>query len=203
MSILENISLWGGVAGVVVSIFAIIIVYLTRSNIIDLLDKDVIMYDKVYELKKNAFCAAFDCLDYYEIYGVDVKSSKQFIQKAKTIYNDLMCVANTPKIYEDFYKLTLDQNNTKISQLDISSFKDMCRHDLGLHTKKKKGGKKSVDTTPIVSQLSTVSPTQNAGPRTMAPQPAQAPARPAPRPASPTQGAPVPPQKPNNNQSNM
>ena len=50
MSIIENISLWGGVAGVVISIFAVIIIYLTRSNIIDLLDKDVIMYDKVYEI---------------------------------------------------------------------------------------------------------------------------------------------------------
>lgn len=198
MSILENISLWGGVAGVVVSIFAIIIVYLTRSNIIDLLDKDVIMYDKVYEIKKNAFCAAFDCLDYYEIYGLDVKSSKQFIQKAKTVYNDLMCVCNTPKIYEDFYKLTLNPNNTKISQQDIANFKDLCRHDLGLHTKKKKGGKKSVDTTPIVSQISTVSPTQNAGPRTFAPQPAQAPARPAPRPAAPTQNSQQKPQGPQN-----
>lgn len=203
MSILENIALWGGVAGVVVSIFSIIIVYLTRSNIIDLLDKDVIMYDKVYELKKNAFCAAFDCIDYYEIYGVDVKSSKQFIQKAKSIYNDLMCVSNTTRIYEEFFKLTLDPNNTKISQLDIANFKDMCRNDLGLHTRKKKGGKRAVDTTPIVSQINAVSPTQNAGPRTMAPQPAQAPVRPAPRPMTPTQGTPVPQQKPNDNQGNM
>lgn len=209
MSILENISLWGGVAGVVVSIFAIIIVYLTRSNIIDLLDKDVIMYDKVYEIKKNAFCSAFDVLDYYEIYGVDVKNSKQFVQKAKTVYNDLMCVSNTPKIYEEFYKLTLDPSTTKISQQDIANFKDLCRHDLGLHIKKKKNSKKVADTTPIVSQINTVSPTQNAGGRTIAPQPAQVPSRPAPRPMAPTQGTPAPqprpqaPQNPQNPQNPM
>lgn len=184
MNILENISLWGGVAGVVISIFAIIIIYLTRSNIIDLLDKDVIMYDKVYEIKKNAFCAAFDVLDYYEIYGVDVKSSKQFVQKAKTVYNDLMCVSNTTKIYEEFYRLTLDQNTQKISQQDIASFKDLCRHDLGLHIKKKKK-KKVADTTPIITQINTVSPTQNAGGRTLTPQTTQAPTKPASRPVTP------------------
>lgn len=187
MSILENISMWGGVAGVVTAVFAIIIIYLTRSNIIDLLDKDVIMYDKVYEIKKNAFCAAFDILDYYEIYGTDVKSTKQFLQKAKNVYNDLMCVSNTGKIYEEFYKLTLDANVTKISQQDIANFKDMCRHDLGLHVKKKKRGKNSVDTTPIVSQAKTVSPMQNAGSRPINTQPAQAPVRPAPRPVAPQQ----------------
>lgn len=198
MSILENIALWGGVAGVVMSIFGIIIIYLTRSNIIDLLDKDVIMYDKVYEIKKNAFCAAFDVLDYYEIYGIDIKSSKQFVQKAKGVYNDLMCVANTTKIYDEFYNLTLNPENTKISQQDIRNFKDMCRHDLGLHIKKKKG-KKSVDTTPIVSQISTVSPSQAARP--VVPQQAQAPVKPVARPV-PTQQAPVQnrPQNPNNPQ---
>jgi len=42
---LEKIAMWGGVAGIVIALFAIIILYLTRSNIIDLLDRDVIMYD--------------------------------------------------------------------------------------------------------------------------------------------------------------
>ena len=194
MSILENISLWGGVAGVVTAVFAIIIIYLTRSNIIDLLDKDVIMYDKVYEIKKNAFCAAFDILDYYEIYGTEVKGTKQFLQKAKTVYNDLMCVSNTGRIYEIFFKLTLDPSVTKISQQDIADFKDMCRHDLGLHVKRKKRGKNNADTTPLVSQAKTVSPMQNAGSRPINTQPPQAPAKPVQRPVAPQQ--PQNPQQP-------
>lgn len=198
MSILENISMWGGVAGVVTAVFAIIIVYLTRSNIIDLLDKDVIMYDKVYEIKKNAFCAAFDVLDYYEIYGVDVKSTKQFVQKAKTVYNDLMCVSNTTKIYEIFYNLTLNPTVNQISQQDIANFKNLCRADLGLQVKKKK--KKSRDLTPIVSQIKTVSPTQSMA-RPVVPQQSQ-PAQPQNPVAKPVQkpmqkpGQPTNPQNP-------
>lgn len=150
MKILESISMWGGLAGVVIAIFAIIILYLTRSNIVGLLDKDAIMYDKVYELKKKAIQNAFDILDYYEIYGIDVRNSKQFIQKAKSAYNELMCVANTPKVYEDFYTLTLDPNYTQITVQNIADFKVLCRNDLGLRNKK---NKHSVENTQLVEQI--------------------------------------------------
>lgn len=152
MAIVESISMWGGLAGVVIAIFAIIILYLTRSNIVDLLDKDAIMYDKVYELKKNAFQNAFDILDYYEIYGMEVRGTKQFVQKAKVAYNDLMCMSHNPKIFEDFYTLTLDQNYTQITVQNIADFKALCRQDLGLKNKKNKS--KVVDSRPV-SQIKT------------------------------------------------
>lgn len=144
MAIVESISMWGGLAGVVIAVFAIIILYLTRSNIVDLLDKDAIMYDKVYELKKNAFQNAFDVLDLYELYGIEVRSSKQFVQKAKASYNDLMCMSHNPKIYEEFYSLTLDTTNRQITVQNIADFKALCRQDLGLKNLKKK--KKEVNT---------------------------------------------------------
>ena len=97
--------------------------------------------DKVYELKKKAFQNAFNILDFYEIYGMDIRGSKQFIQKAKSAYNDLMCVANSPKVYEDFYTLTLDPNYTQITIQNIADFKTLCRTDLGLHNKKNKHNK--------------------------------------------------------------
>lgn len=161
MEILESISMWGGLAGVVIAIFAVVILYLTRSNIVDLLDKDAIMYDKVYELKKNAIQNAFDILDYYEIYGMEVRSTKQFIQKAKNAYNELMCVANTPKVYEDFYTLTLDQNYTQITVQNIADFKVLCRNDLGLRNKK---NKHKVENTELVSQIKTTSAPQKSAP---------------------------------------
>ena len=150
MGILENISKWGGIAGIVVAVFAIIILYLTRSNIVDLLNKDAIMYDKVYEIKKKAIQSAFDILDYYEIYGLEVRSSKQFIQKAKVAFNDLMCVANTPKVYETFYLLTLEPSHSQITVQEIADFKNLCRVDLGLNVKKTK---KSNINNSIVSQI--------------------------------------------------
>lgn len=178
MAIVESISMWGGLAGVVIAVFAIIILYLTRSNIVDLLDKDAIMYDKVYELKKNAFQNAFDILDYYEIYGMEVRSTKQFIQKAKTAYNDLMCMSHNPKIFEDFYTLTLDPNYTQITVQNIADFKALCRFDLGLKNKKNKG---KVVNNQLVAQIKTAPakpmPTQQA------PRPAQT--RPTPRPVQP------------------
>ena len=154
MSILESISMWGGIAGVAVAIFAVIILYLTRSNIIDLLDKDAIMYDKVYELKKTAMQNAFDVLDDFEIYGLEIRKSKQFIQKAKAVFNELMCTANSPKVYEDFYKLTLDENNQHITVKSIATFKSLCRADLGLHVRKDKH--KKVDNSAEVSQISSI-----------------------------------------------
>lgn len=152
MAIVESISMWGGLAGVVIAVFAIIVLYLTRSNIVDLLDKDAIMYDKVYELKKVAFQNAFDILDHYELYGMEVRGTKQFIQKAKAAYNDLMCMSHNPKIFEDFYTLTLDSNYTQITVQDIADFKALCRQDLGLKNKKNKG---KIVNSQLVGQIKT------------------------------------------------
>ena len=80
---IEKIAMWGGVAGVVLALFAIVILYLTRSNIIDLLDRDVVMYDKNYEAKKDALEKAFNCLDMVAQNGVEIKGNAQYIQKAK------------------------------------------------------------------------------------------------------------------------
>jgi len=190
MSILENISLWGGVAGVISAVFSIIIIYLTRSNIVDLLDKDAIMYDKVYELKHNSFQNAFDILDAFEIEGPAIRSSKVFIARAKKAYNDLMCTCNSPKVYEEFYKLTLLQNRTPITIQEIANFKTLCRLDIGLKDKKVKY--KKTDSSPVVSQI----PSTPQNPMTQArPMPSQAPNQTMPqRPAVPQrpaqQGAP-------------
>ena len=151
MDILETISMWGGVAGVVIALFAIIILYLTRSNIIELLDKDAIMYDAVFELKQKAFEHAFEVLDLYEMYGMNIRSTKQFIQKAKTACNDLMCTANSPKVYQEFYRLTLDPNHAQVTVQEVANFKVLCRLDLGLKDRKIKNQK--VDTSPVISQI--------------------------------------------------
>ena len=51
---IEKIAMWGGFAGVIVAIIAIVVLFLTRENILDILDKDVILFDKNFELKKQA-----------------------------------------------------------------------------------------------------------------------------------------------------
>ena len=63
----------------VIAIFAIVILYLTRNNIIDLLDRDVIMYDENFQQKKESFEEAFNCLDLVAQNGVDIKNNPQFM----------------------------------------------------------------------------------------------------------------------------
>ena len=62
---------------ILVAAFAVVLLYLTRSNIIDLLDKDVILYDKNYQLKKEALEEAFNCLDLIAQNGVSIKNNQQ------------------------------------------------------------------------------------------------------------------------------
>lgn len=135
---IEKIAMWGGVAGIIISVFAIIILFLTRSNIIDILDRDVIMYDKNYELKKDALQKAFTCLDYIAANGTEVKNTPQYIQKAKEAYNGLVCTVNSPKVYQEFYKLAIDNMVDNYTIEDIEKFKIACRIEL-VGRKKKSG----------------------------------------------------------------
>lgn len=132
--------MWGGIAGIVVAIFAIVILYLTRSNIIDLLDRDVVMYDKNFEIKKDALNEAFNCLDLLAKNGTDVKSNPQYLQRAKEAYNGLLCCVNSPKIYQEFYRMAIDLNASASSILEIEKFKITCRTELITRHKNKAEG---------------------------------------------------------------
>ena len=122
--------MWGGVAGIVIAVFAIVILYLTRSNIIDLLDRDVVMYDKNYQLKKDSLEEAFNCLDLIAQNGVEIKNNPQFITRAKEAYNGLLCTVANPKIYQEFYSKALDISVEGYSIEDIEKFKVACRVEL-------------------------------------------------------------------------
>ena len=134
---MEKMAILVGVAGILISIFAMIILYLTRSNIIDLLDRDVVMYDKNYELKKEAIEKAFNCLDMVSQNGVEVKNTAQHVQKAREIYNALLCTVNSAKLYQEFYRLAIDNTASGYSIEDIEKFKISCREEL-MATKKVK-----------------------------------------------------------------
>ncbi|MFQ6724451.1 MAG: hypothetical protein ACLRFE_03895 [Clostridia bacterium] len=114
----------------VIAVFAIVILYLTRGNIIELLDRDVVMYDKNYQIKCDNMKEAFDCLDVVALNGLDVKNNPQFVARAKEAYNGLLCCVNNPKIYQEFYRLTLDTSIGGFSVEDIEKFKIECRNEL-------------------------------------------------------------------------
>lgn len=134
---IESIAMWGGIAGLVASVFAIIILYLTRKNILDILDKDVILFNKNFDLKKEAITKALELADEVAQRGKSITSSYDFQQKAKQCYNDLLCVTSEVKVADEFYSIAVD-TNTDVTQTKVAQFKLMCRRDIGLKTKKSK-----------------------------------------------------------------
>jgi len=173
---LESIAMWGGIAGIVIAIFAIAILYLTRSNIIDLLDRDVVMYDKNYETKKDALEKAFNCLDMVSQNGLEIKNSAQYSQKAKEAYNALLCTVTSAKLYQEFYRLAVDNTTSGYSIEDIEKFKISCREELISKQKMKKESFKGTTSgslnesglsaiqTPIIPSQSPVQPRQQVRP---------------------------------------
>lgn len=185
--------MWGGVAGIVIAIFAIVILYLTRSNIIDLLDRDVVMYDKNYQVKKESLQEAFNCLDLVAQNGLDIKNNPQYAQRAREVYNGLLCSVNNPKLYQDFYRMAIDVATSGYTVEEIEKFKIACRAELVSKRKVKAEGFKGtpngnlngdVVQNHITSILQPAQPAQ--------PQPAQRPVQPA-QPQRPAQQRPAQP----------
>ena len=129
--------MWIGIAAIVIAVFSIVILYLTRNNIIELLDRDVVMYDKNFEIKKECLYEAFNCLDLVAQNGTNIKNNPQFTQRAKQAYNGLLCVVTSPKLYQEFYRMTLDQGDSVYSIEDIENFKIACRAELITKQKRK------------------------------------------------------------------
>ncbi len=180
---MEKIAMWGGVAGIVIAVFAIVILYLTRSNIIDLLDRDVVMYDKNYESKKESLQEAFDCLDIIAQNGIDVKYNPQFIQRAKQAYNGLLCTLNSAKLYQEFYRMAIDTTSSNFSNLDIEKFKISCRSELiSKRRSKGEGFKGNVD-----NGINNLVPPAQPSPQPVRPAPQPRPQPAQPRPQAPAQ----------------
>ena len=176
---MEKIAIWGGIAGLVVAVFAVVILYLTRNNIIDLLDRDVVMYDKNYEAKKESLEEAFNCLDTVALNGTDIKNNPQYIQRAKEAYNALLCTLNSPKLYQDFYRMAIDTTATGYSVVDIEKFKIDCRSELIRKHKSKTEGFKGSTSGALNSQynsgMAQARPAQQPMARSAQPMPQQRP----------------------------
>jgi len=184
---IEKIAMWGGIAAIVIAVFAIVILYLTRSNIIDLLDRDVVMYDKNYDSKKESLQEAFNCLDLVAQNGLEIKSNPQFIIRAKEAYNGLLCTVNSAKLYQEFYKMALDVTVGDYSTTDIEKFKIACRSELISKRKNRGEGFKGVPTGSLNGDsaqyiTAKLPKAQVVQPTTTRPQ-----TRPQPRPAQPKQ----------------
>lgn len=130
-----SIAMWGGVAGLIVSIFAVIILFLTRKNILDILDKDVILFSRNFELKKTAIENSFKIADEILQKGGQIILNNEFNERAKKVYNELLCVVSDVNVADEFYSLAIE-NNAPISEARIFEYKLHCRKDIGLTVKK-------------------------------------------------------------------
>lgn len=189
---LENIAMWGGIAGVVVAFLAIIILFLTRQSIIRILDKDTILFDQNFEIKQKAINSALAIADEIVDSNSAVKGSPEFVKRAKAAYNDLMCVLSDVRIADEFYSISIE-NETVYNEARIAQFKLMCRKDIGLKVSKSQivsrvmQKQKANQTQPIVQQPQ-YQPQQYVPQQAQYPQYQEQPAQPA-QPTQPQQPA--------------
>lgn len=137
-------SLWIGIISIFVSIFAVVTLYLTRGNILDILNKDVILFDRNFELKKNVIDSALKLIDDIQERGKEITLRPEVQQLAKKIYNDLLCVSSDVVVADEFYNIAIEPN-TDITDTRLAQFKLMCRKDIGLNNKKARAVKRIIE----------------------------------------------------------
>lgn len=130
-----TVAMWGGVAGLVVSVIAIIIIFLTRKSIVDILDKDVIMFNGNFEIKKNVIEHSFALIDEIITKGEAVLNTADFRSRAEHCYNELLCVVGDIAVANEFHKITISRQSA-LDMNTLNNFKLLCRKDIGLKVKK-------------------------------------------------------------------
>lgn len=154
---IEKIAMWGGFAGVIIALVAMIVLFLTRQNILDILDKDVILFDKNFELKKQAIERAMLMADELEEKGAQTKSNLEYVETAKKTYNELLCVVSDVRVADEFYNLIVDQTSMPTAT-QFAHFKLLCRHDIGLSNKKAKVLKRAKAAESALPEIENASP---------------------------------------------
>ena len=131
---IENIAILAGVSALVVSIMACVAFLLLKKNIKDILQKDALVFDKNFEIKKNAITESFNIVDEVVIQGKSANLENAYIEKVIKCYNDLLCVMSNSQIVDEFYNIALNVNYP-VNHRIITDYKLACRNDLGLKTK--------------------------------------------------------------------
>ena len=160
----STVAMWGGVAGLFVSIISVIILFLTRKNIMDILDKDVILFERNFDIKKNAIEKSYKLIDEIQLRGQQITSNYDFIERAKSCYNELLCVVSDIAVANEFYDIAIAGSPSDEKRLN--SYKISCRKDIGLKTKATKSKQKSSsrqdeDNNSFVDKPSTTNSTQS------------------------------------------
>jgi len=122
-----------GMFSLILSIIAIVLMFLLRKNVVDILSKDTLVFSKNYELKKQAFDKAMFILDEFQL-GAPRSKTIEYSRKMNQIYNDLLTVSTDARIADTFYAMVKDTNQP-LTEADFAGFKLLVRKELGLSTK--------------------------------------------------------------------
>ncbi|MBO5955024.1 MAG: hypothetical protein J6Q13_03565 [Clostridia bacterium] len=136
--ILEYISMWGGVAGCALSLVAILAILIVRLDIKHAVNRDNILINEAFAIKKQAIEAAMNIVDEIDANGDGIVHTAEFATKAIKCYNELLCVVSKVNLAEEFYKIAVEGKTT--TPVAIAKFKLNCRKDIGL----KSGGAKLI-----------------------------------------------------------
>ncbi len=152
---LEEIAMCGGIAGCILAVIAIIAILVVKSDIKHMLDKDEILFDDNFALKKQAIENALNLVDKIEE-NPSIVNSEDFKQEAKVCYNQMLCVTSNLEIVENFKNLAI--LGYSATETEIKQFKYDCRKDIGLKTKKLKVEKVKAEKQPRVRPVKPVRP---------------------------------------------
>lgn len=129
---LNNIAIWGGIVGMAVAILALLLMIFAKKDVADMLNRDVILFDQNFAVKKQAIEKALKLLDDLEQTPA-LSSNAEFVKLAKQSYNELLCVMTRQQIAEQFKTLSLESG--ALTSASLAKFKYDCRKDIGFKTK--------------------------------------------------------------------
>ena len=122
-----------GMFSLILSVIAIVLMFIMRKNILDVLNKDTLIFSKNFEIKKQAFDKAMYILDEIKM-GAPRSNSVEYNRKMNQIYNDLLSVCSDIRIADTFYAMVKDTLK-QLTESDFAGFKLLVRKELGLSTK--------------------------------------------------------------------
>ena len=127
----ETIAMFGGIIGGVVALLAIITFFLLKKNVVDILNKDAVLFDKNFEIKLKVINESMFIIDELSEKGKMLTLDAKFTARSKNCYNNLLCVASDLKLADQFYALAIDRD-VVFNETMLAEYKLNCRRDIGL-----------------------------------------------------------------------
>ena len=128
---IETIAMFGGIIGGAVALLSIIVFIILKKNVIDILSKDAVLFDKNFEIKLKVINESMFIVDELAEKGKMITLDAKFTARSRNCYNNLLCVVSDLKLADQFYALALDRELV-FNETMLAEYKLHCRKDIGL-----------------------------------------------------------------------